>query len=75
MLIADDLLRPAHLTEAEVRCELALALFAKDRLTLGLAARLAGLPQLDFQREIAGQQIPIHYDVSELDRPSSRNSR
>ncbi len=66
MLIADDLLEPAHLTEAEVRIEIALALFAKDRLTLGQAARLAGLPHLEFQREIAGQRIPIHYDVAEF---------
>ncbi len=35
-------------------------------MTLGQAARLAGLPQLDFQREMARQRIPIHYDVAEF---------
>lgn len=67
MVIFDDILESAHLTEAEVRSDIAIALFARDRLTLAQAARLANLPQLDFQALLAERRIPIHYDVVEFE--------
>jgi predicted HTH domain antitoxin len=67
MVISDDILESAHLTEAELRSEVALSLFARERLTLSQAARLANLPQLDFQSLLAARRIPIHYDVAELE--------
>jgi len=67
MVISDDILASAHVSEAEVRSEIALALFARDRLTLAQAARLADLPQLDFQALLAARRIPIHYDVAEFE--------
>ena len=51
--LPDELLQSTKLTEAELKTELALALFQRERLTLGQAALLAGLPQLDFQRLLA----------------------
>jgi predicted HTH domain antitoxin len=50
LTLPDELLQSTKLTEAELKAELALALFQRERLTLGQAALLAGLPQLDFQR-------------------------
>lgn len=67
MVISDEILESAHVSEAEVRSEIALALFARDRLTLAQAARLADLPQLDFQALLADRRIPIHYDVGEFE--------
>jgi len=67
MVIEDDILIAAHVTEAEVRSEVALSLFSQDRLSLGQAAQLANLPQLDFQALLAKREIPIHYDLAELE--------
>jgi len=67
-VISDDILESAHVTEAEVRSEIAVALFARERLTLAQAARLADLPQLDFQSLLAERKVPIHYDVEELEQ-------
>jgi predicted HTH domain antitoxin len=67
MVIEDDILIAAHVTEAEVRAEAALSLFSQDRLTLGQAARLANLPQLDFQALLAAREVPLHYDLPELE--------
>ena len=61
--LPDDLLQSTKLTEAELKAELALALFQRERLTLGQAAILAGLPQLDFQRLLASRRIPLHYGI------------
>ncbi len=67
MVISDEILKSAHVTEDEVRSEVALSLFAQDRLTLSHAARLANLPQLAFQALLASRKIPIHYDVADLE--------
>ena len=64
--LPDDLLRSTNLTEAELKVELALTLFQREHLTLGQAAILAGLHQLDFQRLLASRKIPIHYGIEEM---------
>lgn len=64
--IPDDVLAAAHLSEAEVRRELAIALFREERLTLAQASRLAGIGQLAFQALLAERQIPIHYGLEEF---------
>jgi predicted HTH domain antitoxin len=64
--IADDVLAAAHLTEPELRRELAVALFREERLTLGQASRLAEMSQGAFQSLLADRQIPIHYGIEEF---------
>lgn len=64
--ITDDVLAAAHLSEPELRRELAVALFREERLTLGQASRLAEMDQLAFQAVLADRQIPIHYGVDEF---------
>ena len=66
MRFRDGLLQPTKLTEAELVGELALALFQSELLTLGQAAQLCGLRQLEFQRLLVGRQIPIHYGLEEM---------
>jgi predicted HTH domain antitoxin len=71
MVISDEILEAAQVTEAEIRAEIALALFARERLTLGQAARVADLPQLDFQALLATRKIAIHYGIAELEEDLS----
>ena len=73
--LPDDLLQSTQLTEAELKTELALALFQRERLTLGQAAHLAGLPQLDFQRLLASRRIPLHYGVEAMEQDLQRAKR
>jgi predicted HTH domain antitoxin len=72
--ISDEVLNAAHITEPEVKQELALALFSRERLTLAQASRLAEMTQLAFQAFLADRQIPIHYGVEEF-REDLRNLR
>ena len=65
--IPDEILVAAHISETELKQELALTLFQRERLTLGQASRLADMSQLSFQRLLAERQIPIHYGVEEFD--------
>jgi predicted HTH domain antitoxin len=68
LTIPDEILRSARMTEQEVIQALAIALFQKDKLSLGQAARLAGMSQWDFRGVLAEQEIPLHYDVPELEK-------
>ena len=67
LTISDSLLQSAHMTEAELRQEIAVLLFARDKLTLAQASRLAGLGRLRFQHLLASRDIPVHYDVAEFE--------
>src|SRR5580693_5346175 len=62
----DEVLAAAHMSEPELRQELALALFQQERLTLAQASRLAEMGQLAFQELLADRRIPIHYGVEEF---------
>jgi predicted HTH domain antitoxin len=64
--ISDEVLVAAHITESELKQELALALFQQERLTLAQASRLAEMGQLAFQALLADRQIPIHYGIEEF---------
>lgn len=50
----------------DLRLDLALGMYASHRITLGQAAQIAGVDQLEFQRELARRRIPLHYDLEEL---------
>lgn len=50
-----DLRLNCGFSEGEVRRELALALFVRDRLTVAQAAQLANLSQTDFQSFVASR--------------------
>jgi predicted HTH domain antitoxin len=64
--ISDEVLTAAHISERELKEELALALFQKERLTLSQASHLAEVNHLTFQALLAERQIPIHYGVEEF---------
>ncbi|HLK22919.1 MAG TPA: UPF0175 family protein [Bryobacteraceae bacterium] len=64
--ISDEVLALAHITEPELKQELAVALFQRERLTLAQASNLAEMTQLGFQALLADRRIPIHYGVKEF---------
>ncbi len=68
MQITIELPDNVALTEADLRQELAIALFQQERITLGTASQLAGISQIDFQRLVADRGICVHYDVADLEQ-------
>ena len=67
VLIPDDILQATRMSAEELKRELAILLFQKEKLTLGQAGRLAGMNPLQFQHLLASRQIPVHYDVAEFE--------
>lgn len=70
VIIADEILQATRMTPEELRHEIAVLLFQKDKLTLGQASRLAGMSRLQFQRLLASRQIPVHYESQSLKKIS-----
>lgn len=67
IVIPDEILQATHMSVEEVKQELAVVLFQKDKITIGQASRLAGMSQLQFQHLLASRKIPVHYDVAEFE--------
>jgi predicted HTH domain antitoxin len=66
MKITIDLPDNLSLTEADLRRELAIALFQQDHISLGKASKVAGIHIMDFQKLLANRGICIHYDTEEF---------
>jgi predicted HTH domain antitoxin len=66
--IPDEILQAARMSEDELRQEMAVLLFQKDRLTLGQASRLARMDRLRFQHLLASRDIPVHYGSEEFEQ-------
>ncbi len=65
--ISDELLHSMRMSEGELKQELAVLLFQKDKLTLAQAAAVAGMTRLQLQHLLASRQIPVHYDVTDFE--------
>jgi predicted HTH domain antitoxin len=57
--IPEEMLAAAHISEAQLKQELALTLFQQDRLTLAQASRVAEMSHLAFQALLAQRRIPV----------------
>ena len=64
VLIPDDVLQATRMTAEELRQEIAVLLFQKEKLTLSQASRLAAMNRLQFQHLLASRGIPVHYDTA-----------
>ncbi|MBP5971865.1 MAG: UPF0175 family protein [Brasilonema octagenarum HA4186-MV1] len=67
VVIPDDILTAAGISEAELKLEIAIMLFQQEKISIGKARRLAEMNLIEFQREIASRGICIHYDVEEFE--------
>ncbi len=66
LIIPAEVLEAAQMSETELRREIAVMLFEKERLTLAQASRMAEMNRLEFQHLLASRGIPVHYDVEEF---------
>ncbi len=68
LLISDETITATRMTESELKQEIAVMLFQKDKLTLAQASRFAGMHRVAFQHLLASRQIPAHYDVADFEQ-------
>lgn len=66
--IPDSVLHATRMSETEMRQEIAVLLYQKEKLTTEQAARLAEMDRVDFQHLLASRGITVHYDVEEYEQ-------
>lgn len=66
--IPQDILDSARLSLADARLELAIALYAQRRLSIGKAREFANMSLWQFRQILAARRISTNYDVDELMR-------
>jgi predicted HTH domain antitoxin len=68
LTIPDTVLEAAHMSEAELRQEIAVLLYSKEKMTLAQASRLAAMGRLEFQHLLSSRGISVHYAVEEFEQ-------
>jgi predicted HTH domain antitoxin len=63
-----DLLVSTNMTQQEIATELAIALYQREKLSVGQAASLAGMGKSGFMHLLASRDIPLNLDVSDLEK-------
>jgi predicted HTH domain antitoxin len=58
VLIEDEVLQSAKISEQDLRTELALLFYQQQRLSFGQARKLAGLNYLEFEQLLFARGIP-----------------
>ena len=67
LTISDDILENAGISAHELVQEIAIYLYAKNKLSFGQARKLSGLNVLQFQELLYTNNVPGHYGITELE--------
>ena len=67
VVIPDEVLYTAHISAEELRLEVAVLLYEKEKLTLGQASQLANMSQFQFRHLLASRNVYLHYDVEDFE--------
>ncbi len=67
LIITGDFLEELRLSPSELMIDFAVYLYDKERITIGQAKKLAGLTQIQFQKEMAKREVLFKYDVNDLE--------
>jgi predicted HTH domain antitoxin len=68
VIISDEIISAAHMTEEEIKREIAVLLFQKEKITLNQASTLAYMNQIQFQHLLMSRGISIHYDSTDFEQ-------
>ncbi|WGV25583.1 UPF0175 family protein [Halotia branconii] len=68
VVIPHEILTTTRMTEDEMKREIAVMLFEKEKLTLGQASRFADMNRIAFQHLLASRQIPMHYGIEDFEQ-------
>jgi len=66
LLIPDEILLQAQMTENELRQEIAVALYAGNKLSFGQAQKLTELNHFEFQKLLDEKGVDLHYSLEDL---------
>jgi len=65
--ISQDILDSARLTVNDLKIELAVSLYAQNRLSVGKARELAGMSLWEFRQLLTSRRISPHYHIDDFE--------
>ncbi|MEB3886347.1 UPF0175 family protein [Lyngbya sp. CCY1209] len=68
IVIPEEILKAAEVSEDELKIDLALILYKKNKISSGQVRAWLGLTVLEFQHELAKRDLCLNYDVEELNQ-------
>ncbi len=66
LTIEDEILKQANISAKELKQEIAVLLYQKNKLSFGQAQKLAGLNHYEFQCLLDDKGIPLNYSEEDL---------
>ena len=66
LVIPENMLHAAGMSEAEAKVEIACQWFDAGKLAIGYAARLAGLSELEFEMQLKARSLPRYRCTEEM---------
>lgn len=67
VVIPDEILNAAKMTESELKLEIAILLYKQEKISSGKACQWLGLNLLEFRRELGKRGLTINYDVEDFE--------
>ncbi|MEY3826143.1 MAG: hypothetical protein RLZZ148_957 [Cyanobacteriota bacterium] len=66
ILIPNELLRAAKMSDEELKLEIAIMLYKKEKISSGQARSWTGLTVLEFQHELIRRGLCLNYDEDDF---------
>jgi predicted HTH domain antitoxin len=68
LIISGNILEGLKISPAELMIDIAVYLYDKEKLSMGQAKKLAGLTQIEFQKELSKNGVLIKYDIEDFEK-------
>ena len=66
LVIPDDILTASDMTEADLRLEVAIVLYKREKISAGKACEWLGLNLVEFRQELGKRGLTINYAVEDF---------
>ena len=68
LVVPGNVLEELKIDPVELLIDLAVYLYDSEKLSIGQAKKLAGLSQIEFQKEMAKRDVLIKYGIEDLEK-------
>ena len=66
LVIPDDILTASEMSEADLKIEVAIVLYKREKISAGKACEWLGFNLIEFRRELRNRGLTINYDVEDF---------
>jgi predicted HTH domain antitoxin len=66
LTIPDDILTASEMSEADLKLEVAILLYKREKISAGKACEWLGINLIEFRRELGNRNLTINYDIEDF---------